>query len=152
MGRGSVSLVQRIPFKRHIYGLFLAVFVTSTLFTSLPTFAAAPTISNVSTGDNSACAVVDGVVKCWGSNVSGKLGIGVSGGSRTSPVAVATNKDPIAAVSHCLYWGGWCYQVVQDSPAIAPSALADKYVEKVSVGVNHACAMANARVYCWGRQ
>ncbi len=44
-------------------------------------------VAVISAGDASTCAVIiGGVVKCWGSNSNGQLGIGTSGGRSTLPV------------------------------------------------------------------
>lgn len=86
--------------------------------------AAHATVTAVSTGTNHTCAVVDRVAKCWGDNTSGKLGNnGIFGVS--SPATVYTKASPA-------------------------SPLYGKSVTKISAGNTHTCAVANARVYCWG--
>lgn len=115
--------------------------------------AAASQVSQLSTGYDSACAVVDGTAKCWGSNEAGKLGIGKDVGAiKTAPVTVVNNKNaippgPTVCTSSFL---GICTSSGPATPAIPASPLGGKYVEKVSVGRSHACALAAARVYCWG--
>ena len=79
-------------------------------------------VQEVSTGDETACAVVNYNLQCWGSNSDGQLGIGVKGGKKTSPVQVN----------------------------VAGTALAGKSIRKVAVGTRHTCALSEARVYCWG--
>jgi len=86
--------------------------------------AAHATVTAVSTGTNHTCAVVDRVAKCWGDNTSGKLGNnGIFGVS--SPATVYTKASPA-------------------------SPLYGRSVTKISAGNTHTCAVANARVYCWG--
>jgi len=127
-----------------------AMSIVSAFVTPSLSVHAAGAVAQLSTGQDSACAVTSGWVKCWGSNAAGKLGNGLTKAS-TTPVPIASNKDAIPAVTHCgLSLFGKCLQTVTDSPAVQPSALAGKYIEKVSVGKTHACALASARVYCWG--
>ena len=128
----------------------LGQFIVLSLAMIIDAPAMALSVRSVSTGDKSACAVVENKVKCWGSNASGQLGNGWTGTTESTPVSVATNSSTIQGTSHCVYWGWMCWYVVQDTPTIPASALAGKSVTKVSVGVNHACAIANARVFCWG--
>ncbi len=45
-------------------------------------------VSAISVGNNFTCAIHNGVAKCWGSNRRGQLGIGVTGGYRTTPQRV----------------------------------------------------------------
>lgn len=103
-------------------------------------------VQQVSTGYDSACAIASGKVKCWGNNASGQLGNRSTTNSST-PVAVYDAKNPAPITPNPC--GGWfqpsCTPVPQPS-----SPLAGRYVEKVSVGRTHACALADARVFCWG--
>lgn len=141
-------------FKKLLLALLAVVVVqvlaaALSLFTSVPSYAAS--VRQVSTGETSACAVADSKLKCWGDNSNGQLGFGSTGGTKTSPVAVADNKDPIAEVSKCnAIFFNPCGSKTIISPAVAASALANKEVRQVSVGKAHACAIANAAVYCWG--
>lgn len=128
----------------------LGQFIVLSLAMIIDAPAMALSVRSVSTGDKSACAVVENKVKCWGSNASGQLGNGWTGTTESTPVSVATNTSTIPGTSHCVYWGPFCWYVVQDTPTIPASALAGKSVTKVTVGSNHACAIANAGVYCWG--
>jgi alpha-tubulin suppressor-like RCC1 family protein len=66
------------------------------------------------------CAVASGAVYCWGDNVSGQLGINSTTDSSV-PVAVSTS-----------------------------GVLSGKTVQDVVVGLQHSCALANSKVYCWG--
>lgn len=111
------------------------------------------TVSQVSTGYDSACAVVSGVAKCWGNNEAGKLGNGTDiGAIKSTPVTVANNKNAIPAgptVCQSSFFGV-CTSSGPSTPAVPASPMGGKYIEKVSVGRSHACALAAARVYCWG--
>ncbi len=109
--------------------------------------------TQVSTGYDSACAVVGGTAKCWGSNEAGKLGIGKDVGTiKTTPVTVVNNKSAIpAGPTVCTSsFLGICTSSGPSTPAVPASPLGGKYIEKISVGRSHACALAAARVYCWG--
>jgi len=75
-------------------------------------------VSSISSGRQSACAVVNGSVYCWGFGGHGELGNGASSDSAV-PVQV----------------GG---------------PLAKRFVSSVSVGADHACAIADGRAFCWG--
>lgn len=112
----------------------------------MTTSSAQATVKQVSTGPNTACAVVNGKVKCWGEGGAGQLGNRATSDSVT-PVDVYAEKDPAPIrPSPC---GGWfqpsCTPIPQPS-----SPLGGKTVSKVSVGKNHACAIASAKLYCWG--
>lgn len=88
---------------------------------SVYTSKAATQVTNVSTGSDSTCAAVGGWVKCWGANQYGQLGNGSTSTSSYSPMEVARS-----------------------------GAMAKKSVDKVAAGRSHACAVADARAYCWG--
>jgi alpha-tubulin suppressor-like RCC1 family protein len=105
----------------------------------------AASVKQVSTGAETACAVVDGKAKCWGANESGQLGNGTTTNSST-PQAVNVRETAVAEVKECIF-GIFCTVKTPYQPA---SALAGKTVEKVSVGLDHACALASAQVFCWG--
>jgi alpha-tubulin suppressor-like RCC1 family protein len=77
----------------------------------------------ISTGSGSSCArTAAGLAQCWGSNASGELGSnGTIGVSQGLPVAVTTS-----------------------------GVLAGKSVTHISVGLNHACAVASGGAFCWG--
>ena len=68
------------------------------------------------------CAVASGKVYCWGENGTGQLGRAANNVTRSSvPVAVDTS-----------------------------GALNAKTVTGVSAGINHTCAVASGKAYCWG--
>ncbi|HEX9226820.1 MAG TPA: hypothetical protein VF885_09190 [Arthrobacter sp.] len=80
-------------------------------------------VSQIESGNDSACVLITGTVYCWGSNHSNKLGDGLT--ADTSRAAFDSSR-PVAG------------------------ALAGKTVSGLSVGADHACAIANSRAYCWG--
>lgn len=146
-------MMTKIHTQRELTGSWVRLFVAAVvivvglLVTLVGTQTAhGATVQQVSTGYDSACALASGKVKCWGNNASGQLG-NHSTSTSTSPVAVYDAKNPAPIIpSPC---GGWfqpsCTPVPQPS-----SPIAGRYVEKVSVGRSHTCALADARVFCWG--
>ena len=113
---------------------------------------AGKTIKQVETGFDSACAVADNWAYCWGANDEGQVGKGSFGGNVTTATAVSssTTGTPAGPAVCIAYWWIFCTAYGPGTPAVPPSAMAGLEVEKVSVGFTHACAIANARVYCWG--
>lgn len=79
-------------------------------------------VTDVSAGDNSTCAVADGRVYCWGSNINGMLG--------TTGINASYNTPQLANGNGNILNG--------------------KVATAISVGVNHVCAIVNADGYCWG--
>lgn len=118
------------------------------LFFSSTSFAAPMTVS---TGIDHTCAIVQHTVKCWGSNEDGKLGINAPlTGSITSPQAVHTKAPWSEEVTVCDNFFIVCTKSHKETKKNPGSALHGKNVTKVSAGVNHTCAVADALVYCWG--
>lgn len=110
-------------------------------------------IQDIQTGYDSACAIIEGWPYCWGANDLGQLGTGsISETPVTKPAAVTKDKTgkpagpPICTATFFFV----CTATKPGTPAVPPSGLAGLEVEKVSVGTTHACAIANASVYCWG--
>ena len=106
-------------------------------------------IQEVQTGYDSTCAVVNSWAYCWGSNYLGKLGDGTTTDSKT-PVAVSSTKTAIPEKTECTFKIAGICLTSKTTPAVPASAMAGLEVEKVTVGVSHACAIASAKVYCWG--
>lgn len=75
----------------------------------------------IAVGNNHACAVIDNVLKCWGANGNGQVGIGTNTTPITSPTVVN-----------------------------ASGALAGKTITKIVAGYNYTCALADGMPYCWG--
>ena len=129
---------------------YLSFFVVAVLF-PIDTVSAASlsAATKVSTGATSACAIVDRAAKCWGDNSYGKLG-NDSTSSSTKPVTVVSKAawvETIPASTSCFLW---CTTTPEKKVAHAATGIGGKSVTKISVGTNHTCAVANARVFCWG--
>lgn len=105
-------------------------------------------VDQLSVGRASACALAKGWVYCWGYNSNGQLGSAklLQGGYSDSPVAVANG--PIAQQPAIPAQNG--FAAVPARPATAANPMSGKTVTKISVGYNHACAVANGAAYCWG--
>ncbi|RIJ71375.1 hypothetical protein D1871_14340 [Nakamurella silvestris] len=77
-------------------------------------------ITQVSAGAYNTCAIAEGSLYCWGTDVNGELGNGTTDAAPTT------------------------------SPLLVGPPLAGKFVTEVSVGKNHVCAVADGAAYCWG--
>ncbi len=114
--------------------------------------AAAAPATQVSTGAETACAVVNYRAKCWGNNSNGQLGNGSFSNSTTPVDVIATGRwtETIPAHQECSF-----FVICQDVPAKQVdhpgTGLGGKSVTRISVSSTHACAVANAAVYCWGK-
>ncbi len=84
---------------------------------------AGKTVTSIATGAAHTCAVAGGAAYCWGSNVSGQLGINSSGSGTNSSVPVAV---------------------------LATGALSGRTVTAVAAGEAHSCVIASGKAYCWG--
>jgi len=87
---------------------------------TIPAMIGDRTVTEVSVGSTSACAIADGYAYCWGSNTYGQLGDGTTVSS-SAPVAVDTS-----------------------------GVLRGKVVTDIAVGSASACAVADGAAYCWG--
>lgn len=72
-------------------------------------------------GKEFACALINSKVYCWGSNSHGQLGSGLASANSATPVVV---------------------KLADDSEM--------DQVTSISAGENHACAISNNQIYCWG--
>jgi alpha-tubulin suppressor-like RCC1 family protein len=126
----------------------------------------------VATGLNHSCAITSGsVLKCWGSNISGQLGLGTNAGSdistTTAVASLISDASSVAAAKNttcAVVTGGVvkCFganDAGQVGEAVAPSAYEPTPVQvpglsgivQVGVGDEHACALRNdGTVWCWG--
>jgi alpha-tubulin suppressor-like RCC1 family protein len=77
-------------------------------------------VTSIATGSATSCAVVEGAAYCWGWNAAGQLGDDTRV-NRMMPVAVSTE-----------------------------GVLGGLVVTQVAVAERHSCALAAARVFCWG--
>ncbi len=132
------------------------------------------TVTAITAGIGHTCAVADGRAYCWGRNDSGELGNNSSTDS-TVPVPVATsgvlNGRTVTAISAGDYhscavaegraycWGANGYGELGDSgstdstvPVAVDSSgvLNGETVTAISAGLQHTCAVADGRAYCWG--
>lgn len=129
--------------------------------------------TEISAGENHNCAVINGGAYCWGLNSSGQLGVGDLL-NRTSPygvrnlssiktvtkVAAGSNHSCAISDGRVFCWGnqqnnkvgnGVTTNTNQLSPVqITGGGLGAAAATEISVGVNHSCAVANSKVYCWG--
>lgn len=86
-------------------------------------------VTKISAGGNSTCAVADGNAYCWGDNATSQLGTNGTTDSNV-PLEVTTGlSTPNNATTN---------------------QLTGKNVSQISVGPTHACAVANADLFCWG--
>lgn len=80
-------------------------------------------VTALDAGARHTCAIADGAVYCWGSNMHGALGSGLNSQWSSTPVAVDTS-----------------------------GVLHGKTVTHLSVGAHFTCVIADGLPYCWGRQ
>lgn len=132
---------------------------------------AGKTVTAISTGFGSTCAIADDALYCWGLNSRGQLGTGNTTRS-TVPVAVTgltgkkvTSLD-VGSLGACAVadgaaycWGdnasgqlgnGTITQSNVPKPVTSTGVLAGKTVSAVSAGSVHSCAIADGAAYCWG--
>ena len=93
------------------------------------------TISQISAGDKTVCAVADGLGYCWGSTAGGVRGDGIS-------------SEPKAEGEH--FTAAQRKSLAAPVQIISSGVLADKTITRIDVGYTHSCAVANSRAYCWG--
>lgn len=136
---------------------------------------AGKTVTAISAGVYTTCAVADGNAYCWGRGTNGELGNGTLVQS-LAPVAVtktgALAEKPVSAISvgaiyACLIAEGAAYCWGHNSSGMlgdgtntqstvpvavdASGALAGKTVTGLSADRYHTCAVAGGGTYCWGR-
>ena len=123
----------------------------------------------IDAGDGHTCAVAEGLwVSCWGNNLEGQLGTGVSGGNALVPQGVAGTQQfaqvaaymgrtcavTPAGVGYC--WGfnhdgvlGTAYgSPPQPAPLLVPGGLR---FTTIGVGQHHMCGLTvSGAAFCWG--
>lgn len=125
--------------------------------------------ASVSAGSSHTCALLtSGAVRCWGYNVTGQLGNGLTSDSNT-PVPVTGLASGVAAISAGDYhscavstsgaakcWGSNAYgrlgngSTTDSAVPVGVSGLTSG-VEMISAGGSHTCAVVTAGpVKCWG--
>lgn len=130
-------------------------------------------VTKVAAGSGHTCAISNDQAYCWGSNPYGQLGDGTATAKKT-PVAVqgmAGKKVTDITVGYSFScavadglgycWGSDAQNQLGNGGTIANSStaaplnntgqpMAGKTVTSISAGYQHACAVAEYRVYCWG--
>jgi alpha-tubulin suppressor-like RCC1 family protein len=121
----------------------------------------------VAIGDYVTCALLaTGEVMCWGGGEEGRLGDGTEVIARAEPALVGGLSDVVGLSAHAgtvcarttageLYcWGqNHAGELVghEGMFAVAPVKLPFTNVRAIGVGAQHACALDDDVVYCWGR-
>ncbi|MFO1314053.1 MAG: hypothetical protein U1F58_00485 [Burkholderiales bacterium] len=114
------------------------------------------------------CAIVNGLVECWGNNISGQLGDGTTvSTSRPSVVIGAGSGATDVATAQSGYGSGYTCAVVKSGvrcwgvgpydagAAASPNGpvqmiAASSGATRISTGGRHACAVVGGGVQCWG--
>ncbi|MBL8949701.1 MAG: putative Ig domain-containing protein [Myxococcaceae bacterium] len=128
----------------------------------------AAVIGDVSLGTGHACAVVNGVIRCWGDNFFGQLGLGAAVMSTNVPTVVPTLTNVTQVVAGGDFtcsnsrgivtcWGrglsgelGNGMNVNLTAPPATPNVSLVGRVTQLAAGQTHACANLGGPVYCWG--
>lgn len=121
--------------------------------------------TQLSTGSNHTCAVASGDVYCWGWGLTTEFPAeytptrvgGVLSHLTVSKVAVGNHFACAIAEGEAYCWGqGSSGQLGNGAfrisllPVKVGGLLAGKTVTDITAGARHACAIADARAYCWG--
>jgi alpha-tubulin suppressor-like RCC1 family protein len=142
---------------------------TTTNRSTMVKVAGVSNVASISAGDAHVCALITGgTVTCWGSNVSGELG--VSSGSGPSTVAGLTDATAVTAGKNfscaistsqgVVCWGknsggqlgrGATTPTSDSSPATV-TGLTAGVASQVAAGLSHSCAViaSGGGVKCWG--
>lgn len=128
--------------------------------------------TSVGVGSNFSCGIKSGDIYCWGENTIGQLGLGVTGGSRTTPTLVLNGTDDFADISvgslHAcavdtnkdLYcWGSNGSGQVGDGTIVnklSPVLIATGYVKvrthSHAYTGNNTCGLKDTGlIFCWGK-
>lgn len=133
---------------------------------------AGKSVTDIATINQSACALADGKVYCWGQGTNGELGNGAMANSNI-PVAVTgvmadkNVTDIIAGTVHfCavaegdIYcWGygagnrlgnGFVSNRSTPTPIDTSGGLSGKTITKIDIKSDGGCVLASGKVYCWG--
>jgi alpha-tubulin suppressor-like RCC1 family protein len=137
---------------------------TTAILTPTPVVGLASGVSDISTGWNFSCAVVQGAAMCWGDNASGTLGNG-SNADSSVPVQVAGLESGVTrvvanvAMACAIVNGGVkCWGNGPAGTSAAPGTNApvgidglDSGVVDITLGYDFACATTSDRkAHCWG--
>ncbi len=129
-------------------------------------------ISNISSSGSVSCLVADGNTYCWGTSYYVFSGNGYQlanpteiakpalfDNKRFTKVSVGVRTICAIADSQAFCWGdgqngeignGAAQRVNTPTPVSTLGLLSGKTVTDISVGGNHACAVADGKAYCWG--
>jgi alpha-tubulin suppressor-like RCC1 family protein len=131
---------------------------------------ASPRYAAVAAGQDHTCALTTGgVAVCWGNNRYGQLGIGTTGGSSATPVAVRTPLRFVSLSAGAQRTCGitsegnsYCWGVINE-PVAPGKTFFEKgdstpvrqagtpRVSSLAVGDRHTCALATTgETWCWG--
>ena len=127
-------------------------------------------IADLAAGDFHTCALTTtGGVKCWGDNLYGQLGNGITGGQKTTPVDVNGLSSGVTAISNGAYhtcalmitkevkcWGrngsgqlGDNSTIEKNTPTIVSALGSD--IAALNAGAFYTCALTTTGgVKCWG--
>lgn len=109
-------------------------------------------VTDLTVGWAHVCAAAEGRAYCWGWNSSGQLGnASLTNASKPVEVSQATIATPAqpALPSGCGSFFNPC--TTPAKPAVPASEMVGKNVTAIAAGTNHTCAIAEATVYCWGK-
>jgi hypothetical protein len=127
-------------------------------------------VTHLGVGNQSACAIQRGVLKCWGKNDQGEVGDGTAM-QRSLPTVVSGLSSPVTALDErgsCAIAGGagWCWGTVASNfegrtfeNYVIP--LAPRVIKGLESGVsqistaktkNGGCAVVSGAAKCWGDQ
>jgi hypothetical protein len=125
-------------------------------------------VTDVSVGENSACAIASGTVYCWGKNDHYQVR-GESGANSATPVAVAQLTGTFQRVtvgdSFACAWksnlttfcwgkndfgqtGGGVFS--SESQPVQVTGLNTQTLTYLQAGQNHVCGLAEDTLFCWG--
>jgi len=120
-------------------------------------------VRGVATGESHSCALLNGLVQCWGKNDHSQLGI--SGAQTTTETAALSGNVQALAVGanhSCVPFSGsvWCWGA-NSSGQLGNNSTADSNVpvqavglgsnvQAIAAGGSHTCAIMNGSLLCWG--
>jgi alpha-tubulin suppressor-like RCC1 family protein len=142
---------------------------TTTNRSTMVKVAGVSNVASISAGDSHICALITGgTVTCWGSNVSGELGVSTGSGPSTvtgltDATSVTAGKNFSCAISTSqgvVCWGknsggqlgrGATTPTSDSSPATV-TGLTAGVASQVAAGLSHSCAViaSGGGVKCWG--
>lgn len=121
--------------------------------------------SSIAAGGDTTCAVVDGAVRCWGSNAAGQLGSppadaqwsakpvavpGLQGASSVS-VGLAHACAILAGTGEVTCWGANESQQLGVASGSGPVKVPGvSGVQALALGDHHSCALTASGAVCWG--